>query len=192
MLKGKMMLRIIAFFIIVFLKDISTVFAAPSPLGFELGKAKLEDIEKEFKLRKMYSSDDNPCNEIEKSYSILNYSLSDFPGLESAWFSVDKDNIVQSFSITIQRCQLESISKSLSEKYKFVKEGKCFGCKQLFFSDEGCQILLVWTPENSSSSINIYYKSPIDLEIRKKCQKLKEEKYREQQKNEKHKQRKML
>ena len=192
MLKGKMMLRMIVFLCIVFLKVISTVFAAPSPLGFELGKAKLEDIEKEFRIRKWHSSDNDPCNGINTSYDILNHSLSNFPGLVSVWFRVDKDNIVQGFSMTIQRRQLESISKSLSEKYKFVKEGKCFGCKQLFFSDEGCEILLVWTPENSSSSINIYYKSPIDLEIRKKCQKLKEEKYREQQKNEKHKQRKML
>jgi len=185
-----MILRISMLLCIVLINVISTVSAAPFPLGFELGKAKLEDIEKKFKIRKWDIH--NSCNEIEMSFDILNHSSSNFPGLERVWFSVDKDNIVQSFSMTIQRSQLESITKSLYEKYKFVKKGKVVGDKQLFFLDDGCDIVLVWTPENLSSSINIYYKSPIDLKLQKKCEKLREEEYRKQQEKEKIAQKKLL
>lgn len=184
------MLRISRWFCIVLLKLISTVSAAPSPLGFELGKAKLEDIEKRFKIQKWDLA--GPCNEIKMSYDILNHSLSNLPGLEKAWFTVDKDNIVQGFSMTIQRSQLESVSKSLSEKYKFVKEGKLSSCKQLFFSDGDCEIVLVWNYDNLSSSINVYYKSPIDLKLQKQCEQLEEEAYQKQQEKEKREQKKLL
>ncbi|WP_232224314.1 hypothetical protein [Candidatus Paracaedibacter symbiosus] len=99
-----------------FLSFTSCSYAAPAPLGFELGEVTLKDLQAMGLLEKGYTG----CDEILRSYILSIPNLIDLDGAYTAYFRLDAKGLLQGVRLAMSEKKYDEVFKVLSEKYKLV------------------------------------------------------------------------
>ncbi|MCC8371720.1 MAG: hypothetical protein LN568_03060 [Rickettsia endosymbiont of Pseudomimeciton antennatum] len=121
-------------FILIFNLNVN---ANPTPLGFELNKAAISDIEQVYHIIKK-----------EKNYwEGYNYYVNikdvKLEGLTRLLIICNDDNITQAVILTINKDKFTEFYQLLSEKYKLVyNHNPRLGDKEIRFTDSDCTIIL--------------------------------------------------
>ncbi|WP_341748603.1 MULTISPECIES: hypothetical protein [unclassified Candidatus Tisiphia] len=134
-------------FILIFNLNVN---ANPSPLGLELNKATISDVEKLYHITKKEN------NHWEGYNYYLNVGDVKLEGLTKLLIICNDDNIIQAVILTIDKSKFTEFYQLLSEKYKLTyNQNPRLGDKEIRFADSDCTIILE-APHLSFSMVLIY------------------------------------
>ncbi|UCM85174.1 MAG: hypothetical protein LF885_03985 [Rickettsia endosymbiont of Culicoides impunctatus] len=126
------------------------VNANPTPLGFELNKAVISDVEKVYHITKKEQ------NHWEGYNYYVNVRDVKLEGLTKLLIICNDDNIIQAVILTIDKSKFTEFYQLLSEKYKLTySQNPKLGDKEIKFADSDCTIILD-APHLSFSMYLIY------------------------------------
>ncbi|WP_341756721.1 MULTISPECIES: hypothetical protein [unclassified Candidatus Tisiphia] len=134
-------------FILIFNLNVN---ANPTPLGFELNKATISDVEKVYHITKKEK------NHWEGYNYYVNVRDVKLEGLMELLIICNDGNIIQAVILTINKDNFTEFYQLLSEKYKLVyNQNPRIGNKEIRFADSDCTIML--DAPHLSFSMSIIY-----------------------------------
>lgn len=149
----------------VFTTIASLAQSAPHPLGFELGKAKLEDIAKKFKLSKV----PNPCAEMSTKYLVSDLKAANVKGTGFAGLTFDRNNVLQSVMIFYDRNEDHCLF--ISKTYKLLTFGRVSDGSYALFADGDFQVMWMFPDsDHQEYAFSVHYTSKIGREMNNKCE----------------------
>lgn len=160
-------------FLGIFLNLATSVLAVPSPLGCELGKAKIQDVKKKYNLTKVHEH--YPCSD-QNIYEFKSSSLPDLNGFKYGVFSFDNNDVLQAVMLFVDKNEFDVLFESLSEKYKLSHHKKEQSGEKAIFVD-GSFTIGLFPDSTSRDLIFILYTSESGNKINQRCNnKMKERK----------------
>lgn len=138
-------------------------FGAPSPLGFELGKAKFKEVKEKIQLKKI----EDTCSE-QRVYHFSKLGLDQLNGFKNGFFCFDNNEVLQGVMLNMNNGEFDFLFHSLSEKYKVIRSENYKETKVAVFADGDSTIVLM--PDSSNSNqIVVFYATKILRNIKEKC-----------------------
>jgi hypothetical protein len=111
--------------------------ANPAPLGFELNKASIADVEQVYQITK---KERNHWDGYNYYVNVRDVKLE---GLTELLVICNDDNIIQAIILTINNDKFTEFYELLSEKYKLThSQNPNLGNKEIRFADGSCTIIL--------------------------------------------------
>lgn len=156
------LLCIVLFSFSTFFLSINNYLANPAPLGLELGKATLKEIEKNYKIIESQSLLGG------KAISIQLNSI-DFEKIQQVIFYVDKDGVLQGTLIQMNKSEFDETFDSLQKKYTLVsKEIPFVGNKKAFLKMD--DVIIYLEAPHLSFEMNLIYRTNSFHEALRKMQ----------------------
>lgn len=140
-----------------------SIFANPTPLGFEIGKTKIADVKARIDIEK----GTDICEGLQTYSCYKNLNNLGLDGLRTANFTFDKKGVLQSVNLLLESNQYNSVFNSLANKYKLFHQSNNHLGKAALFVDGNCSIGLNSPP--NTEVIGLQYISKTIEPLIKKC-----------------------